>query len=64
MITIRIEAPCSARLQLQPGDEIKVADITPELLTLVTNTRVDGSRVAKVVGPRGKDVETRQVALA
>jgi len=60
MITIRIEAPCAARLQFQPGDEIRVAEMTPELLTLVSNTRIDGARVAKVVGPKGRDLETRQ----
>ena len=64
MITIRIEAPCSARLTFHPGDEILVAEMTPELQTLVTNTRVDGSRVAKVIGPKGRDLETRQVTPA
>jgi len=64
MITIRIEAPCSAHLSFQPGDEIRVAALTPELQALVTSTRGDGARVAKLLSPRGKDLETRHVSPA
>lgn len=64
MIKIRIEEPCSAHLTFKPGDEIQVSEMTPELQTLVSNTRVDGSKVAKVVGARGKDLETRQTTTA
>lgn len=46
---IRFRHPSTARLSFQPGDEIEVSSLTPELQALLSATRVDGVRVAEVV---------------
>lgn len=43
---IRFDHAATARLTFQPGDEIAVAVLTPELETLLTAERVDGVKVA------------------
>ncbi|HEX7769867.1 MAG TPA: hypothetical protein VF422_07545 [Dokdonella sp.] len=56
MVRIRITAACTtAKLDLKPGDEIHVADLTPELQTLLNARRVDGEPVAQLV--RGNSTE-------
>lgn len=49
MVTIEITAPTRCGFDLTPGDRITVARLTPELQALLSNTRVDGSRVARLV---------------
>lgn len=49
MKKIRFTQPASLRLTFQPGDEIAVAELTPELRSLLMNSRVDGQRVAVLV---------------
>jgi hypothetical protein len=56
VITIEITAPTHCGTELLPGDRITVARMTPELKKMLTNTRVDGSHVARVV-KAGEDDE-------
>jgi hypothetical protein len=46
---IRIDLPCLLRANLQPGDELTVSAITPELRTLLDSARLDGRRFAHIV---------------
>lgn len=60
MIRVRFTAPATTHLNFQPGDEIHVAALTPELERLVTAQRLDGKHVAQIVrdGTRGRRDET------
>lgn len=50
MVRIRITAACTtAKLNLQPGDEILVKSVTPELETLLNARRLDGDPIAEIV---------------
>ena len=50
MVRIRITAPCTtAQLSLEPGDEILVAKITPEIERLLNARRIDNEPVAELV---------------
>jgi hypothetical protein len=50
MVRIRITAACTtAKLNLQPGDEIVVKSMTPELQALLSARRIDESPVAEIV---------------
>lgn len=56
MVRIRITAACTtAKLNLQPGDEIVVKSVTPELQTLLNARRINDEPVAEIV--RGKQSE-------
>lgn len=50
---IRFDHAAAARLNFQPGDELIVRKLTPELEALLANARLDGQFVARIV--RGKD---------
>jgi hypothetical protein len=56
MVTIEITAPTHCGTDLLPGDRITVARLTPELQKMLTNTRVDGAHVARLV-KAGEDDE-------
>lgn len=56
MVTIEITAPTRCGTELLPGDRITVARLTPELQTMLNNTRIDGTRVARLV-KAGEDDE-------
>lgn len=50
MVRIRITSPCTtAKLNLQPGDEIVVTRMTPELQALLNARRIDDQPVAELV---------------
>lgn len=53
---IRFDHVAAARLTFQPGDELIVRTLTPELEALLANARIDGQFVARIV--RGKDDKT------
>jgi hypothetical protein len=50
---IRFDHPAAARLTFQPGDELVVRKLTPELEAILANANVAGQFVARIV--RGKD---------
>lgn len=57
MIKIRITAPCTtAQLSLEPGDELHVGKITPQIETLLNARRIDDEPVARIV--KGQSTET------
>lgn len=63
MKKIRIAHPTTlAGLSLEPGDEIHVAKLSPELKSLVTATRLDGVTVAHLVGDDDDDEEHADAA--
>lgn len=49
LMKIRIVNPTTARLNLEPGDELHVSRLTPELETILNATRLDGQKVARIV---------------
>lgn len=60
MVKIRITAPCTtAQLNLKPGDEIHVSEMTPELQRLLNARRIDDEPVAMLVkGPAVQQTAT------
>lgn len=57
---IVIDQPCFVRANLQPGDEISVSVLTPELETLLRGERLDGKKVAHLVDD-GDESETATI---
>lgn len=65
---IRFDHPASARLSFQPGDELSVRALTPEMEALLNGARLDGVKVARLVdddegetatvSPRGETTTT------
>jgi hypothetical protein len=51
MVTIKFDKPAAARLTFEPGDEVRVKSLTPELQALVREPRLDGHTVAHIVKP-------------
>jgi hypothetical protein len=51
MVTIKFDKPAAARLTFEPGDEVRVKSLTPELQALVREPRLDGCTVAHIVKP-------------
>lgn len=64
MVRIRFDHPSAARLEFQPGDELVVRTLTPELESLLNNTRLDGKAVARIVRGKDDDSETATVEAA
>jgi hypothetical protein len=46
---IRFDHPCSVRLDLLPGDEVTLRVVPPALEAMLIGTRMDGTKVARVV---------------
>ncbi len=49
MITIRFRHPCETHLGFAPGDELRVASVTPALEQLLQAKRIDGEPVATIL---------------
>ena len=65
MKKIRFTQPASLRLTFHPGDEIAVAELTPELRSLLMNSRVDGQKVAVLVTAEDTaSIDTRTLETA
>lgn len=57
---VRITEVTTIRLlTLQPGDEIHVQTMPPTLQTLVDSARIDGVKVARIVGDEDEYAITR-----
>lgn len=65
-VKIRFDHPASARMNFQPGDEVTVSKLTPEISVLLESPRLDGAKVARLVddGDEELAVVTRQVETA
>ena len=59
---IRFSAPAVAHISFEPGDEIVVQRMTPEVQNLVAQARLDGSFVADVVHEDEREVAAVQAA--
>lgn len=49
MPRIRFDHPATVRLSFAPGDELIIAKETPEVHALLTSSRLDGAKVARIV---------------
>jgi hypothetical protein len=61
---IRFTCPAVLRREFQPGEEIVVRDVTPEITALLTGTRLDGQTVAQIVSDVTDDGLGEEVADA
>lgn len=52
---IRIDRPLAVRLNLQPGDEVTIQTMTPELQSMLDSKGFDGNKFAHVVSDDGGD---------
>lgn len=48
MVRIIFDAVARAAITFQPGDELVVSKMTPELESLINSGRIDGSKVARL----------------